>query len=257
MSEKTPIDIVRASREDRFLARDIIAGLITDFQELHGDRAQGDDPAIIGGVGLLGEQPVTVIAINRGAEIAEKLQTRNGSPEASGYRKALRLMQQADRFNRPIITFINTPGAFPGRTAEEGGVGQAIAESILQSMSFKVPMIAVIYGEGGSGGALALATSNRVWMFEHAIYAMLSPEGFASILFKDAKRADEAAALLGLTPQELLTAHVVDRVIPEMDDHAAFYEQLRLDLKNEIADLQKLSTTELIAQRQQRFAQFS
>ncbi|MGL5746836.1 MAG: carboxyl transferase domain-containing protein, partial [Weissella cibaria] len=114
MSEKTPIDIVRASREDRFLARDIIAGMITDFQELHGDRAQGDDPAIIGGVGLLGEQPVTVIAINRGAEIAEKLQTRNGSPEASGYRKALRLMQQADRFNRPIITFINTPGAFPG-----------------------------------------------------------------------------------------------------------------------------------------------
>lgn len=256
MSELTPIEIAWAAREDRFLARDLIANIVTDFQEFHGDRAQGDDPAVIGGVGMLGEQPVTMIAINRGDEIAEKLQTRNGSPEASGYRKALRLMQQANKFNRPIITLINTPGAFPGKTAEEGGVGQAIAESIVQSISFTVPMIAIIYGEGGSGGALALATANQVWMFEHSIYAMLSPEGFASIMFKDAKRAPEAADLLGLTPQELLAKNIVERVILEGNNRSLFYANLRRDLLRAIDELFQLGPEAIKVQRQMRFDKY-
>jgi acetyl-CoA carboxylase carboxyl transferase subunit alpha len=253
---KTPFEIVEASREDRFYADELVNRVFTNFVAFHGDRAQGDDPAVIGGIGLLNDQPVTVIAIDRGHDIADKLMKRNGSPEASGYRKAIRLMEQADKFNRPIVTFINTPGAFPGKTAEEGGVGQSIAESILKSMSFTVPMIAIIYGEGGSGGALALATANEVWMFEHSIYSVLSPEGFAAIMWKDAKRAPEAAELLGITPSVLLERRVIDKIIAEPADKTLVFQDLRTQLSETITRMQALPSHQLAAQRQRRFADF-
>jgi acetyl-CoA carboxylase carboxyl transferase subunit alpha len=235
--ELTPVQIVKRSREDRFMAREIIDGIFTDFFELHGDRYAGDDESIIGGLANLNGRPVTVIAIDKGTDINDKLAKRNGSPEPYGYRKATRLMKQAAKFGRPIITFVNTPGAFPGKTAEDQGQGDAIAQSILESLKLPVPMIAIIYGEGGSGGALALATTDQVWMFQNATYSILSPEGFASILWKDAKRHDEAAAVMGLTPNDLLSKQVIEYIIPESRSHARVFSLIRAKLDEEIIKL--------------------
>jgi acetyl-CoA carboxylase carboxyl transferase subunit alpha len=252
----TPAQVVKRAREDRYAARELIAGLFTDFFELHGDRHIGDDESVVGGLAMLGEQPVTVIAIDKGRDLADKLAKRNGSPEPYGYRKAQRLMRQAARFNRPIITLINTPGAFPGKTAEEQGQGEAIAQSILQSFQLAVPMIAIIYGEGGSGGALALATTDQVWMLQNTTYSILSPEGFASILWKDAKRANEAADLMGLTPADLLAAGVIDDIIPESRNKQRVFRLLQKRLIDEIKQLQTVSADELIANRRRRFRRF-
>lgn len=254
--ELTAAQTVKAAREDRYTARQLIDGIVTDFFELHGDRQSYDDPAIIGGIGMLNETPVTIIAIDKGLEFADKVQKHNGSPLPSGYRKAQRLMAQAAKFNRPVITLINTPGAYPGKEAEEMGQGQAIAESILQSMQLPVPIIAIVYGEGGSGGALALASANEVWMFEHATYSVLSPEGFAAILWKDASRSDEAAELLGLTPKDLLANGVIEKIIP---DHKRF-DRLALTLQQELISAlkgwQQMTGSQLIEQRMQRFRKF-
>lgn len=254
--ELTPKDIVKKSREDRFLAREIINGIFTDFVELHGDRLSGDDTSVIGGIARLNDQPVTVIAIDKGVDIHDKLSKRNGSPEPWGYRKAQRLMQQANKFHRPIVTFINTPGAFPGKTAEAQGQGEAIAQSILLSMKLTVPMIAIIYGEAGSGGALALATSDQVWMFQNSTYSILSPEGFASILWKDSKRSDEAAALMGLTPKDLLEKQVIDYIVPESRNHPRVFSLIRKRLDNEFKQLNSLTPEELMKQRRARFRAF-
>lgn len=254
--ELAPTEIVKLAREDRYSALELINGFVTNFIELHGDREAFDDPAIIGGIGMLGTQPVTVIAIDKGREFADKMRTHNGSPLPSGYRKAQRLMQQAAKFKRPVITLINTPGAYPGKDAEETGQGQAIAESILQSITLPVPMIAIVYGEGGSGGALALATSDQVWMFEHATYSVLSPEGFAAILWKDASRSDEAAALLGLTPKNLLDKGVIEQIVPDQRRNEKFFGWLQKQLTSEIAQLQTLTPAELVAKRYARFRQF-
>ncbi|MDF7637262.1 carboxyltransferase subunit alpha [Leuconostocaceae bacterium ESL0958] len=254
--EANPAEIVKKSREDRFMARELIDGLFTDFTELHGDRLAGDDQSIIGGLARLDGQPVTVIAIDKGTDINDKLSKRNGSPEPWGYRKVQRLMKQAAKFRRPVITFINTPGAFPGKDAEAMGQGEAIAQSILESMKLPVPLIAVIYGEGGSGGALALATADQVWMFENATYSILSPEGFASILWKDAKKADEAAAIMGLTPTDLKEKGVIDYIIPEGHKHAKIFDGMQKKLTAELNDLQSLPATELIAKRRARFRSF-
>lgn len=254
--ELTPAQVVKKAREDRFGARELIDGLFDGFFELHGDRFSGDDQSVIGGIAELAGQPVTVIVIDKGDSLSDKLAKRNGSPEPDGYRKALRLMQQAAKFKRPIVTLINTPGAFPGKTAEDQGQGAVIAQSILESFKLAVPMIAIIYGEGGSGGALALATTDQVWMFKNATYSVLSPEGFASILWKDAKRSDEAAAIMGLTPTDLLANHVVDQIIPEGRNHPRVFANLKAMLVKEITGLQALSASELLAKRQARFRIF-
>lgn len=254
--ELTPAEVVKKSREDRFLVREIIDGIFTDFVELHGDRLSGDDMSVIGGIAALNGKPVTVIAIDKGVDIQDKLSKRNGSPEPWGYRKAQRLMQQANKFHRPIVTFINTPGAFPGKTAEAQGQGEAIAKSILESMKLTVPMIAIIYGEGGSGGALALATSDQVWMFQNATYSILSPEGFASILWKDSKRADEAAAVMGITAKDLLEKGVIEYIIPESRNHPRVFNLIRQRLDDEFARLNALTPEELLKQRRARFRAF-
>lgn len=254
--ELTAAQTVKLAREDRYTARQLIDAIVSDFFELHGDRQSYDDPSIIGGIGFLGETPVTIIGIDKGLEFAEKVQKHNGSPLPSGYRKAQRLMAQAAKFNRPIITLINTPGAYPGKEAEEMGQGQAIAESILQSMQLPVPVIAIVYGEGGSGGALALATANEVWMFEHATYSVLSPEGFAAILWKDASRSDEAAELLGLTPKDLLSNGVIEKVIPDQKRFDRLAGMLRTELVNTLTKYHNLNGDSLIAQRMERFNKF-
>lgn len=254
--ELTAAQTVKAAREDRYTGQQLIDGIVTDFFELHGDRQSYDDPSIIGGIGMLGQTPVTIIAIDKGVEFAEKVQKHNGSPLPSGYRKAQRLMAQAAKFNRPVITLINTPGAYPGKEAEEMGQGQAIAESILQSMQLTVPVIAIVYGEGGSGGALALASANEVWMFEHATYSVLSPEGFAAILWKDANRSDEAAELLGLTPKDLLANGVIEKIIPDHKRFDKLSAVLQQELTTQLTKYQAMSKEQIVAHRMERFRKF-
>ncbi|MEG2644986.1 MAG: acetyl-CoA carboxylase carboxyl transferase subunit alpha, partial [Enterococcus sp.] len=209
-------EIVKLARhQDRLTSLDYFKKVFTDFQEFHGDRLFGDDPAIVGGIAKLTGKPVTVIGIQKGNDLKENMARNFGQPNPEGYRKALRLMKQAEKFKRPVICFVNTPGAFCGVEAEERGEGEAIAQNLMEMADLKVPIISIVTGEGGSGGALALALADEVWMMEYSIYAILSPEGFASILWKDGKRADEAAELMKITAAELLDLDVIDRVIPE------------------------------------------
>lgn len=206
--------------------------ILDDFLELHGDRGFRDDPAVIGGIGFLDGQPVTVIGLQKGNDPDECAQRNFGMASPEGYRKALRLMKQAEKFQRPIITLINTSGAYPGMGAEERGQGEAIARNLTEMAGLTVPVLAVLIGEGGSGGALGLAVANEVWMLEHSTYSILSPEGFASILWKDGKRAEEAAAVMCITAQDLLRLHVIERIIPEYGGaDAATAGSIALDMK--------------------------
>ncbi|HAQ56205.1 MAG TPA: acetyl-CoA carboxylase carboxyl transferase subunit alpha [Acholeplasmatales bacterium] len=193
----------------------LIARLFPDFIELHGDRAFGDDPAVIGGIASFDGRPVTVIAQEKGTNTDDKIHRNFGMPHPEGYRKALRLMLQAERFHRPIVTIIDTPGAYPGIGAEERGQASAIATNLREMMSIKTPVVVIVLGEGGSGGALGIGVGDRVAMFENATYSILSPEGFAAILYKDAEQAPAAASLMKLTAADLFTLHVVDEVMPE------------------------------------------
>lgn len=204
-----------ARRVDRLSAEDYIGEIFTDFMELHGDRLYRDDPAIVGGIASLDGQPVTVIGIQKGKDMKDCARHNYGMPSPEGYRKALRLMKQAEKFHRPIITFVNTSGAFCGMEAEEGGQGEAIARNLYEMSDIQVPILVFMIGEGGSGGALALAVGNEVYMMENATYSILSPEGFASILWKDGKRAKEAASVMKITAQDLFRLGVVEKVIPE------------------------------------------
>lgn len=199
---------------------DYIQALFTDFFEQKGDRLCGEDAAILGGVALYHGRPVTVIGTRKGKTLEENLKCNFGMPNPEGYRKALRLMRQAEKFRRPILTFIDTSGAYPGLEAEAHGQGEAIARNLYEMSRLTVPVIALITGEGNSGGALALGVANRVLMLENSVYAILSPEGFASILWKDASRADEAAGVMKLTADDLLHLDVVDQVIPEPEGGA-------------------------------------
>ncbi|BDF35159.1 hypothetical protein CE91St62_32210 [Lachnospiraceae bacterium] len=209
-------DRVELSRmKDRPVGEDYIRAMFTDFIEFHGDRCFADDKAIIGGVGRFEGCPVTVIAQAKGTNTKENIERNFGMPSPDGYRKALRLMKQAEKFRRPVICFVDTPGAFCGLEAEERGQGEAIARSIYEMSALKVPVLSVIIGEGGSGGALAMATSDEVWMLENSVYSILSPEGFASILWKDSTRAKEAAEVMKLTAQDLLEAGIVERIVKE------------------------------------------
>ena len=199
---------------------DYVQGLFTDFFEQKGDRLCGEDPSIFGGIGLFHGRPVTVIGHRKGKDLEERMACRFGMPNPEGYRKAGRLMDQAEKFGRPVITFIDTPGAYPGLEAEAHGQGEAIARSLAVMSELSVPLIAVVTGEGGSGGALALAMGNTVLMLENAIYSVLSPEGFASILWKDSTRSAEACDVMKLTAQDLEQLGVIDGIIPEPPEGA-------------------------------------
>ena len=263
---KAPImkvwDKVTAARQvTRLGAEDYIGGIFESFTELHGDRYFRDDPAIIGGIADLDGQPVTVIGVNKGKDAASCIAHNYGMPSPEGYRKAIRLMKQAEKFNRPIITFVNTSGAYPGLEAEENGQGEAIARNLYEMSGLTVPLLAIMIGEGGSGGALALAMGNEVWMLENATYSILSPEGFASILWKDGSRAEEAAGVMKITASELKTLGVVEQIIPEygMADAPALSSicnYLKKNMKEFLKKESLLSKEELVAQRYDRFRKF-
>ena len=238
-------------------ALDFAQGICEDFIELHGDRSFRDDGAVIGGIGILNGQPITVVGIQKGRNLQDNLQRNFGQPHPEGYRKALRLMKQAEKFGRPIVTFINTAGAYPGIGAEERGQGEAIARNLLEMSDLKVPIIAIIIGEGGSGGALALAVADRVWMLENSIYAVLSPEGFASILWKDGSRAMEAAELMKITSHELFEMGIVDKVIPEAGlNNQNLLDAVKQEIVAELTNLSQLSVEQLLETRYQRFRKY-
>jgi acetyl-CoA carboxylase carboxyl transferase subunit beta len=259
---KSAWEKVREARQmSRLQTSDYIGSVFDDFMELHGDRYFRDDPAIIGGIGWLDGQPVTIIGIQKGASPAECAARNYGMPSPEGYRKAIRLMKQAEKFGRPIVTFVNTSGAYPGMEAEENGQGEAIARNLYEMSGLKVPVFTFMIGEGGSGGALALAVSNEVWMLEHAVYSILSPEGFASILWKDGKRAKEAASVMKITAQELLELGVIEGIIPEFGgaDAAALESISRAmkgQLKRFLKESAKKSGEDLAAERYDRFRKF-
>ena len=209
-------DKVTAARQmNRLASVDYMDAIFDDFMELHGDRYFRDDPAIVGGIAYLDGQPVTVIGVHKGKDLKDCAARNYGMPSPEGYRKAIRLMKQAEKFGRPIITFVNTSGAYPGKEAEENGQGESIARNLYEMSAIQVPILCLMIGEGGSGGALALAVGNEVWMMENATYSILSPEGFASILWKDGKRAKEAAGVMKITAQDLKELHVIEDIIPE------------------------------------------
>ena len=250
--------ILKEARDQgRLTALDFAQGIFDDFIELHGDRNFRDDGAVIGGIGRLNGQAVTVVGIQKGRNLQDNLNRNFGQPHPEGYRKALRLMKQAEKFGRPVVTFINTAGAYPGVGAEERGQGEAIARNLMEMSDLKVPIIAIIIGEGGSGGALALAVADKVWMLENSIYAVLSPEGFASILWKDGSRAMEAAELMKITSHELLNMEIVDKVIPEHGfSNGELLAQVKKELQEELKVLQALPLEELLEQRYQRFRKY-
>ncbi|CAI2700382.1 Acetyl-coenzyme A carboxylase carboxyl transferase subunit alpha [Apilactobacillus kunkeei] len=248
--------VLAARSADKISIQDLVAGITDDFMELHGDRAYSDDPAVYAGIGTIAGQSVTITSIQKGNDTDENIEKHFGSAEPSGYRKALRLMKQAEKFNRPIINLINTPGAYPGMDAEYKGQGYMIAQSIMQGLKLKVPYISVIVGEGGSGGALALAVGDTVWALEDSIYSVLSPEGYATILWKDSSKAAEAAEQMQLTPKELLDNEIIDKIIPEVRD-AKSMQNFKEALIEKINELNKLPKEELLAQRHERYRKFN
>ena len=250
---QVPYAIVKLARSsDRPTGLDYIRNLTTDFVELHGDRRYADDPAVVGGIARLKGVPVTVIAIEKGHTAKERTFRNFGAPHPEGYRKALRLMKQAEKFGRPVICFIDTSGAYCGIGGEERGQGQAIAENLMELSTLCVPVISILVGEGGSGGALALAVADRVWMLSNAVYSVISPEGCASILWKDAKKAEEAAASLKLTSEDAKKLGVVERIVSEKDlGEKPFYDRLREEISQELKEL--THDLDLVAKRYDRF----
>lgn len=250
-----------ARRVNRLSAEDYIGEIFTDFIEMHGDRLYRDDPAIVGGIASLDGQPVTVIGIQKGKDMKDCARHNYGMPSPEGYRKALRLMKQAEKFHRPIITFVNTSGAFCGMEAEEGGQGEAIARNLYEMSGIQVPILVFMIGEGGSGGALALAVGNEVYMMENATYSILSPEGFASILWKDGKRAKEAASVMKITAQDLFRLGVVEKVIPEYggaDDDAltSIGNYMHKCIRDFLIRQEGKTGEQLARQRYERFRKF-
>lgn len=249
--------VAAARAKGRPAGSDFIEHIFDGFVELHGDRRFADDKAIVAGVAMLNDMPVTVIAIDRGKDTKEKIKRNFGSAHPEGYRKALRQMKLAEKFNRPVICFIDTSGAYCGIGAEERGQAQAIAENLMEMMTLKVPIISIFTGEGESGGALGLAVADEVWMLENAVYSVISPEGCASILWKDASKTKEASECLKLTAEELLNLKVVERSIREPKDpkegFEKVYQRLRRDLYSALCQGKKLSPEELVERRYQRF----
>ena len=238
------------------------AGYVFDhFVESHGDRCFGDDPAIVGGIAFLDGQPVTVIADVKGSTMKECQMRNFGMPRPEGYRKALRLMKQAEKFERPIISFVNTSGAFCGIEAEERGQGEAIARNLMEMAGLKVPVLCILIGEGGSGGALATAVGNEVWMLENATYSILSPEGFASILWKDSSRAKEASEIMNITAQDLLRLGVIEKILPEYGGASeqtagAIAGNLKEEIKTFLRGFDGMSGEEIARRRYERFRKY-
>lgn len=255
----TPWEKVKLARMPvRPTGLDYIDKIFENFLEMHGDRYYSEDRAIVGGIAFFGDIPVTVIAQQKGRNTKENI-TRNFSmPHPEGYRKALRLMKQAEKFHRPIICFIDTPGAFCGLGAEERGQGEAIATNLAEMMLLKTPIVSVVISEGGSGGALALGVADKVYMLEHSIYAILSPEGFASILYKDSSKAEQAAKDMKLTAQDLNRFGIVDGIIPEPvggahNDYNEMAQNIKTVIETELQVLMELPTEELLERRYRKF----
>lgn len=247
-----------ARHKDRPNGEYYIQNIFDDFIELHGDRYYGDDKAIVGGIALLGGKAVTVIAICKGSNTKENIERNFGMPKPEGYRKALRLMKEAEKFNRPVICFVDTPGAFCGVSAEERGMGAAIAQNLFEMSRLKTPIISVLMGEGGSGGALALAVADKVLMLENAIYSILSPEGFASILWKDGSKSKEAAEVMKITAQDLKEYRIIDRIIKEPyggahKNPSKMCRLLKKALIEEVKTLVNIDINSLVSERYNKF----
>jgi len=242
--------VSQARAKGRSTSIEYIDAIFEDFMEMHGDRRFGDDKSVIAGIGRLYDMPVTVIGIEKGRNIKERNLRNSGSAHPEGYRKALRQMKLAEKFKRPVICFVDTPGAYCGVGAEERGQGQAIAENLMEMMTLKVPIISIIIGEGGSGGALALAVADEVWMLENSVYSVISPEGCASILWKDSGRAKEASECLKLTADDLLKFDVIEKIIPENDQK---FTRIKEWLEQTISKNKTLTTSQLTEARYARF----
>ncbi|MCT8977564.1 acetyl-CoA carboxylase carboxyltransferase subunit alpha [Clostridium sp. CX1] len=243
---------------ERPTALDYIEKIFDSFIEFHGDRYFGDDPSVVGGIALLNGDPITIVAHQKGRNTTENIKRNFGSPHPEGYRKGLRLMKQAEKFNRPILCFVDTPGAFCGTGAEERGQGEAIAKNLMEMSSLKVPIITIVIGEGGSGGALAFAVADKVWMLENSIYSILSPEGFASILWKDASRAKEAAEIMKITAGDLKEYGIIDKVLKEPSGGAhKDLDKMSAVIKGDLIEcfgiLKKQSPEELVEKRYNKF----
>lgn len=255
-------EIIKDARSvERITTQEFAELLFENFFEMHGDRRFGDDPAIIGGVATLNGSPVTIIGTQKGRDIKENVYRNFGSPHPEGYRKSIRLMKQAEKFNRPIVTFINTSGAFCDVESEDRGIGEAIAESLLVMSQLTVPILSIFIGEGGSGGALGLAMGNKVWMMENTMYSVLSPEGFASILWKDSSRSKEAAEIMKLTPDDLLELQVIDKIIPESRrkvklKREELISRMRQDIVEALEEMKSWNKDKIVEQRQARFRNY-
>lgn len=242
--------VMAARAKNRLTSADFIRGIFTNFFEMHGDRRFADDRAILCGIAWLGNIPVTVIGIEKGKDVKEKAARNFGSANPEGYRKALRQMKLAEKFGRPVVCFVDTSGAYCGMGAEERGQGQAIAENLTEMMALKTPIISIIIGEGGSGGALALAVADEVWMLENAVYSVISPEGCASILWKDSSKVKEACECLKLTAEDLFSLGIIEKIIPETP---MIFERIKDDLIDVFREKRSLSGDALAENRYQRF----
>ncbi|MBI3995952.1 MAG: acetyl-CoA carboxylase carboxyltransferase subunit alpha [Nitrospirae bacterium] len=247
-----------ARHQNRPNTLDYIAFMIHDFVELHGDRLYGDDRAVLGGVGIFRNRPVVIVGHQKGKSVKERVERNFGMPHPEGYRKALRLMKLAEKFMRPVITFIDTPGAYPGIGAEERGQSEAIARNLLEMSRLTVPVVVVVIGEGGSGGALALGVGDRILMLEHTIYSVISPEGCAAILWNNSAKAPEAAEAMKMTAKDLLALGVIDEIVPEPvggahKDPPQAAEILEKAIENQMVELEGMKTDDLLEQRYQKF----
>ena len=250
--------VLKSREKERPVGKDYIDRLFTDFVELHGDRYYKDDPAVVGGIAYFHGKAVTVIAQCKGKTTKENLERNFAMPSPEGYRKALRLMKQAEKFQRPVICFVDTPGAFCGMEAEERGQGEAIARNLYEMSALKVPVLSIVIGEGGSGGALALAVADEVWMMENAVYSVLSPEGFASILWKDSKKASEAAGVMRLTAADLKEMGIVEKVFAEpehftVETMSNIADELEKNIEGYLEEYTNKDIQELVDSRYERF----
>lgn len=253
---KDRVDLARLKQRPK--TKEIIEAVIENPLFFHGDRYFGEDPSIVGGIGTFNGRAVTFIGTHKGVGLEESVKNNFGMPGPEGYRKAVRLMKQAEKFRRPIFTFIDTPGAYPGIGAEERGQGNAIANAIMEMSGLKVPVICIITGEGCSGGALAIGVGNRILMMENAVYSVLSPEGFASILWKDASRAQEATEVMKLTAEDLMENGIIHRIVPEKltldkEEFLDHLDPLKEAMKEELESLLALSPKALIEDRSEHF----
>ena len=254
--------IVREAREQsRLTTLDFATGIFDEFIQLHGDRSFRDDGAVVGGIGWLGDQAVTVVGIQKGKSLQDNLKRNFGQPHPEGYRKALRLMKQAEKFGRPVVTFINTAGAYPGVGAEERGQGEAIARNLMEMSDLKVPIIAIIIGEGGSGGALAIGVGDRVNMLQYSTYSVISPEGCASILWKSAEKAPLAAEAMGVSAPQIKELGLINSIVEEPlggahRDHNGMAANLKAVIKQQLNQLKELDKTKLMEERYQRLMSF-